>query len=131
MTSYGVIDYNLGMVLIAGLVGGGALGIFEGSTLARPFFFIFSAIFAMLSVYAVTMNLSIFEVSILLVGVTLSGAFFQWPIGFLSDSYDRRIIIVGCCIAACIFAFMSIAVSGVSFKNLFIEFSLFIPITEL
>ncbi len=83
--------------------------------------FIFSAIFAMLSVYAVTMNLSIFEISMLLVGVTLSGAFFQWPIGFLSDSYDRRIIIVGCCIAACIFAFMSIAVSGVSFKNLFIE----------
>ena len=30
MTSYGVIDYNLGMILIAGLVGGGALGIFEG-----------------------------------------------------------------------------------------------------
>ncbi len=83
--------------------------------------FIFSAIFAMLSVYAVTMNLSIFEISMLLVGVTLSGAFFQWPIGFLSDSYDRRIIIVGCCIAACIFAIMSIAVSGVSFKNLFIE----------
>ena len=54
--------------------------------------FIFSAIFAMLSVYAVTMNLSIFEVSILLVGVTLSGAFFQWPIGYLSDRIDRRII---------------------------------------
>ncbi len=30
MTSYGVIDYNLGMILTAGLVGGGALGIFEG-----------------------------------------------------------------------------------------------------
>tara|TARA_B100000214_G_C23624714_1_gene471190 strand:+ start:151 stop:381 length:231 start_codon:yes stop_codon:yes gene_type:complete len=30
MTSYGVIDHNLGMILIAGLVGGGALGIFEG-----------------------------------------------------------------------------------------------------
>tara|TARA_B100000686_G_C16745755_1_gene949355 strand:+ start:708 stop:2024 length:1317 start_codon:yes stop_codon:yes gene_type:complete len=83
--------------------------------------FIFSAIFAMLSVYAVTMNLSIFEVSLLLVGVTLSGAFFQWPIGFLSDSYDRRIIIVGCCIAASVFAILSVAVSGTNFKNLFIE----------
>ncbi len=96
--------------------------------------FIFSAIFAMLSVYAVTMNLSIFEISMLLVGVTLSGAFFQWPIGFLSDSYDRRIIIVGCCIAACIFAIMSIAVSGVSFKNLFIEtavrFNYFSTVTD-
>ena len=83
--------------------------------------FIFSAIFAMLSVYAVTMNLSIFEVSLLLVGVTLSGAFFQWPIGFLSDSYDRRIIIIGCCIAASVFAILSVAVSGTNFKNLFIE----------
>ncbi len=83
--------------------------------------FIFSAIFAMLSVYAVTMNLSIFEVSLLLVGVTLSGAFFQWPIGFLSDSYDRRIIIIGCCIAASVFAILSVAVSGTNFKSLFIE----------
>tara|TARA_Y100001970_G_C14245673_1_gene868044 strand:- start:2622 stop:3938 length:1317 start_codon:yes stop_codon:yes gene_type:complete len=83
--------------------------------------FIFSAIFAMLSVYGVTMNLSIFEVSLLLVGVTLSGAIFQWPIGFLSDSYDRRIIIVGSCIAASIFAILSIAVSGSSFENFFLE----------
>ena len=30
MTSYGVIDFNVGIILIAGLVGGGALGIFEG-----------------------------------------------------------------------------------------------------
>ena len=65
--------------------------------------FIFSAIFAMLSVYAVTMNLSIFEISLLLVGATLSGAFFQWPIGYLSDSYDRRIIIIGCSAFFCIY----------------------------
>lgn len=30
MTSYGVIDNNLGMLIIAGLIGGGSLGIFEG-----------------------------------------------------------------------------------------------------
>ena len=83
--------------------------------------FIFSAIFAMLSVYAVSMNLSIFEISLLLVGVTLSGAFFQWPIGYLSDSYDRRIIIIGCSISASIFAVLSIVFSGASFENLFIE----------
>jgi len=83
--------------------------------------FIFSAIFAMLSVYAVTMNLSIFEISLLLVGATLSGAFFQWPIGYLSDSYDRRIIIIGCSIFASIFAILSVIFSGASFENLFIE----------
>mgnify|MGYP003321789628 CR=1 FL=1 len=65
----------------------------------------------MLSVYAVTMNLSVFEISVLLVGVTLAGALFQWPIGSLSDNYDRRIIIVGCCIASSIFAILSIMAS--------------------
>tara|TARA_A100001011_G_scaffold228253_1_gene236382 strand:+ start:105 stop:1421 length:1317 start_codon:yes stop_codon:yes gene_type:complete len=83
--------------------------------------FIFSALLTMLSVYAITMNLSVFEISLLLVGVTLSGAFFQWPIGYLSDSYDRRIIIIGCSVAASIFSILSIAVSGTSFENLFIE----------
>ena len=48
--------------------------------------FIFSAVFTMLSVYAVTMNLSVFEISILLFSVTLTGALFQWPIGSLSDN---------------------------------------------
>ena len=83
--------------------------------------FIFSAMFSMLSVYAVTMDLSVFEISILLFSVTLSGAIFQWPIGSLSDIYDRRLINIGCCIAASMFAFLSIAASGLSFDNLIIE----------
>jgi len=77
--------------------------------------------FSMLSVYAVTMDLSVFEISILLFSVTLSGAIFQWPMGSLSDIYDRRLIIIGCCIAASMFAFLSIAASGLSFDNLIIE----------
>ena len=65
--------------------------------------FIFAAMFTMLAVYAVTMNLSVFEISILLVGTTLAGAIFQWPIGSLSDKYDRRLVIIGCCIFSSIF----------------------------
>jgi len=77
--------------------------------------------FTMLAVYAVTMNLSVFEISILLVGTTLAGAIFQWPIGSLSDKYDRRLVIIGCCIFSSIFAVFSIAASGLSFDNLIIE----------
>jgi MFS family permease len=80
--------------------------------------FIFAAMFAMLSVYAVTMNLSVFEISILLVGVTLAGAVFQWPIGSLSDKYDRRIVIIGCCIISCVFGILSIMASGIYFESL-------------
>ena len=83
--------------------------------------FIFSAMLTMLSVYAVTMNLSVFEVSVLLVGVTLAGALFQWPIGSLSDNYDRRLIIIACCLFASVFTVLSIFYSGLSFNNLLDE----------
>ena len=76
--------------------------------------------FTMLSVYAVTMNLNVLEISILF-SVTLAGALFQWPIGSLSDNYDRRIVIIGCCIASSAFAILSIMASGISFENLFVE----------
>ena len=85
--------------------------------------FIFAPIFSLLSVYAITMKLSIFETSILLVGVMLAGAMFQWPIGSISDKYDRRIIIIFSSIAACFFSIMVIFVSGdgASLSNLFLE----------
>ena len=85
--------------------------------------FIFAPIFTLLSVYAITMKLSIFETSLLLVGVMLSGALFQWPIGSISDKLDRRIIIITSCIAACVFSVLIIFVSGAgaSLPNLFLE----------
>ena len=85
--------------------------------------FIFAPIFSLLSVYAITMRLSIFETSLLLAGVMLSGALFQWPIGSLSDKYDRRKIIIGSSIAAAIFSVLAIFVSGAgnSLPNFFIE----------
>ena len=85
--------------------------------------FIFAPIFSLLSVYAVTMKLGIFETSLLLVGVMLAGALFQWPIGSLSDKYDRRKIIIGSSLAAIIFSLSAIFASGVgsSLSNLFIE----------
>ena len=85
--------------------------------------FIFAPIFTLLSVYAITMKLSIFETSLLLVGVMLAGALFQWPIGSLSDKYDRRLIIIGSSLAATFFAISAIFVSGAgaSLSNLFLE----------
>ena len=85
--------------------------------------FIFAPMFSLLSVYAITMKLSIFETSLLLAGVMLAGGIFQWPIGSLSDKYDRRKIIIGSSIAAIIFSILAIFVSGVgnSISNLFLE----------
>ena len=85
--------------------------------------FVFAPIFSLLSVYAITMKLSIFETSLLLAGVMLAGGIFQWPIGSLSDKYDRRKIIIGSSIAAIIFSILAIFVSGVGnfLSNLFLE----------
>ena len=55
--------------------------------------------------------------------MSISGALFQWPIGSLSDKYDRRVIIIGSSIAASIFAIGAIIASGAgaSLPNLFME----------
>ena len=83
--------------------------------------FSMSVIFTMSAVYATVMNLSIFETSILLVLITLAGAFFQWPIGSISDNFDRRKIIIACAFFAIIFAILSIFSSGLSLNNLFLD----------
>ena len=57
---------------------------------------IYSALFSMFAVYAVKVNFSFFEISILLFLITIAGAFFQAPVGYLSDKYNRRVIIVLC-----------------------------------
>ena len=59
---------------------------------------IHSAIFTLIAVYAASVNFSIFEISLLLFLITIAGALAQWPIGYLSDKYDRRFIIIMCTI---------------------------------
>ncbi len=73
---------------------------------------IHSALFTLAAVYAATMNFSIFEISLLLFLITIAGALFQWPIGYLSDQFDRRIIIVLCTIVGAVFCVLSIFASG-------------------
>ena len=53
-----------------------------------------SAMFSLIAVYAASMNFSIFEISFVTFLIAISGAISQWPIGKLSDIYDRRTIII-------------------------------------
>ncbi len=78
---------------------------------------IHSALFTLAAVYAATVNFSIFEISLLLFLITISGAIFQWPIGFLSDKFDRRIVIVLCTMIGAIFCVLSIFASGHTFTS--------------
>ena len=73
---------------------------------------IHSVLFTLTAVYAATMNFSIFEISLLLFLITIAGALSQWPIGYLSDRFDRRIIIILCTIVGAVFCALSIIASG-------------------
>mgnify|MGYP003320940305 CR=1 FL=1 len=53
-----------------------------------------SALFTILAVYAASMNFSIFEISLVTFLLSISGAISQYPIGNLSDRYDRRLVII-------------------------------------
>jgi len=85
---------------------------------------IHSALFSLGAVYAASMNFTIFEISLLLFMVTISGGIFQWPIGYYSDRSDRRIIIIFCTFFAAIFCLLSIYASGTSLENMYLASSI-------
>ncbi|MDC3117209.1 MFS transporter [Candidatus Pelagibacter sp.] len=71
-----------------------------------------SALFTLLAVYATSMNFTILEISIVTFLLAISGAIAQFPIGKISDVYDRRKVIVSSTFGAAIFALITIFVSG-------------------
>ena len=76
-----------------------------------------SALFTLLAVYATTMNFSIFQISIVTFLLAISGAISQWPIGKLSDMFDRRKVIIIVTFAAAFFAFCAIFASGTMYYD--------------
>ena len=83
--------------------------------------FIYSAVLTLASVYAANMNLTIYEISILLTLIVSAGAIFQWPIGYISDRMDRRKVIIVSGVLAIIFCILAILFSGTSFSNAFTQ----------
>ena len=67
-----------------------------------------SAVFTLLAVYATSMNFTILEISIVTFLLAISGAIAQFPIGKISDLYDRRKVIIFSTFGAAIFAILSI-----------------------
>jgi len=75
------------------------------------------------AVYAASMNFTIFEISLLLFLVTVSGGIFQWPIGYYSDKTDRRKIIIFCTFFSAVFCALAIYASGTSLENMYLATS--------
>ena len=71
-----------------------------------------SALFSLLAVYAASMNFTIFEISLVTFLLAISGAIAQWPVGKLSDSFDRRKVITYTTFGSALFAICAIFSSG-------------------
>ena len=71
-----------------------------------------SALFTLLAVYAASMNFSIFQISLVTFLLAVSGAVSQFPIGKLSDLYDRRKVTVISTFSASLFALLALLSSG-------------------
>ena len=76
-----------------------------------------SALFTLLAVYAAGMNFSIFQISVVTFLLAISGAISQWPIGKLSDMFDRRKVIILVSFAAAFFALCAIFASGTMYYD--------------
>ena len=80
---------------------------------------IHGAFFSLIAVYATKANFSLLETSILLFISTISGVLGQWPIGFFSDKYDRRTVIILTTFGAAFLSFCSILSSNDPIENIY------------
>ena len=84
-----------------------------------------SAVFGYGAVYATAKQLSLFEISIFMVILTSCGAISQWPIGFISDKIDRRIVLVSVTLIASVLSLIIVASSYLSIIIFFILLAIY------
>ena len=80
---------------------------------------IHAAFFSLISVYATLAKFTLFETSILLFIATIAGVIGQGPIGYFSDTFDRRKVIVISTFGSSILAFISILTSNDPIQNIY------------
>ena len=80
---------------------------------------IHAAFFSLISVYATLAKFTLTETSILLFIATIAGVIGQGPIGYFSDIFDRRKVIVITTFGSSFFAFVSILTSNDPIQNIY------------
>ena len=84
-----------------------------------------SAILGYGAVYAATKGFDLIEISIFMLIVSSFGAIFQWPIGYISDKIDRRIILVAVTLLASGISLLIVISSYISIVIVFILLAIF------
>ncbi len=73
---------------------------------------VFSALFGMAAVYGTSEGLSLGEISIFIASIYLGGLVLQFPIGWVSDRMDRRLLIMAVSIAGAAAAVAAMMLGG-------------------
>lgn len=81
-------------------------------------------ILGMAAVYASKLGLSVGEVSVFMISLVLGGVVLQWPLGKLSDVFDRRKVILAIAVSAALASLLMEAVAGGSFMALLLACAL-------
>ena len=84
-----------------------------------------SALFGYGAVYAISKELTTFQISIFMIIVTTFGAILQWPIGYISDRIDRRIILISATLIAAGLSIFIVLSSYLSLTVFFIILALY------
>lgn len=71
---------------------------------------VFSAIFGMASVWGSSKGLNVSEISAFVAAIYIGGLLIQYPVGWLSDHSDRRVIVLGLSVLGFLAAFATIAI---------------------
>lgn len=79
-----------------------------------------STLFGLGAVYGEKIDLSLSQISTFMAVFITGGVLFQIPIGWLSDRFDRRIVLIGVSYAAALFCVLSFFAAPVSFTVLLI-----------
>ena len=80
---------------------------------------IHAAFFSLISVYATIAKFTLFETSILLFVATIAGVLGQGPIGYFSDIFDRRRVIVITTFGSSLLALIAILTSNHPIQNIY------------
>ncbi|MDA9726123.1 MFS transporter [Candidatus Pelagibacter sp.] len=80
---------------------------------------IHAAFFSLISVYATIAKFTLFETSVLLFVATIAGVLGQGPIGYFSDIFDRRRVIVITTFGSSLLALIAILTSNDPIQNIY------------
>jgi len=74
---------------------------------------VFAAQFGMASIFGTEAGLSVAEISLFVSAIFVGGLVFQYPVGWMSDRMDRRILIFGTAAGGCLAAVIGLVFGGV------------------